>query len=188
MNQGGISLLPEARRRLEITEPGENRPLYYGGAVLFLVILIFAGLKLYTSSLTSGLTEIESEVNLIESQRNRQFEQAVLKLNKQFSLVGNILKGHLIWSNVISSVQSRTPSQIQIRSLLGDVNEAKLEVSGRALNYTTVAKTIAALLSYESVTDVTLDKVSVFSSGILEYNMRIRFDKDKFLLNKTEAP
>lgn len=183
-DQGGISLLPESRRRLEITVPGENRPLYHGGAVLLLVILIFAGLKFYTSYLTSGLAEIEGEFNLIENQRDRQFEQEVLKLNKQFSLVGNTLKGHLIWSNVLSSVQSRIPSQIQIRSLLGDTNEAKLEISGRALNYTTVAKQIAALLSYESVTDVTLDKVSVFSSGVLEYNMRVRFDKNKFLLNE----
>ena len=183
-DQGGISLLPEARRRLEITVPGENRPFYYGGAVLLLVVLIFAGLKFYTSYLTSSLTEIENEVALIESQRNREFEQEVLRLNKQFSLVGNILKGHLIWSNVISSVQSRTPPQIQIRTLLGDTTEAKLDISGRALNYTTVAKQIAALLSYESVTDVVLDKVSVFSSGFLEYNMRLYFDKDKFLLNQ----
>lgn len=185
MQQGGtISLLPESRRRLEISVPGENRPLYYGGAVLLLVLLIFAGLKLYTASLASQLSETDAEINTIEGQRDKKFEKEALLLNKQFSLVGNFLQNHLIWSNALINIQNLTPPQIQLKTVLGDVNESKMEIIGRASSFTTIAKQIAALLSNEAVTDVALDKISNFSDGFLEYSMRVVFDKNKFLLNK----
>lgn len=186
--QGGIiSLLPESRRRLDISTPGENRPLFYGVGVVLLVILLFVVVKLYTSYLTNQLAGIENELNLTEGQRDKEFEQEAIKLNKQFSLVGNLLGDHLIWSNVLTSIQNLTPPQIQIKTILGNTSEAKLEVGGRAVNYTAIAKQIAALLSDKSITDINLDKISVFSSGVLEYNMRVLFDKNNFLLNKTDT-
>lgn len=178
-------MLPESRRKLEIKVPGENRAVYFGLSVVFVVILLFSGIKFYTSYLNNKLSEIDNELNLTENQRDKEFEKEVLVLNKQFALMGDILSKHFIWSNVVAKVQSRIPSQIQFKNLLGDAREHKMEISGRAVNYTTIAKQIAALLSDESVIDVSLDKVSSFSTGILEYNLRIFFD-DTFLLNKTD--
>ena len=183
--QGGtISLLPESRRKLEIKIPGEKRPIYYGASVVLLVLLIFGGLKLFSSALTGKLSEIENAISLSEGQRDKKFEQEALVLKKQFSLAGNILTKHLIWSNALTVVQNLTPPQVQIETFLGDAHEARLDIKGRSVNYTTIAKQIAALLSNEAVLDVSLDKVATFSSGVLEYNMRIFFNKDKFLLNK----
>ncbi len=185
MDQGGtISLLPESRRKLEISIPGENRPLYMGAAVIFISLLLFVVLKLYTSSLNAQLMELENEINTTESQRDKQFEKEALLLNKQLALVGSLLQNHLIWSNVLISVQNLAPSQVQMKTVLGDVSENKLEVVGRAANFTTIAKQMAALLSNEAITDVSLDKASSFSTGGLEYSMRIVFDKNKFLLTK----
>ena len=185
MEQGGtISLLPESRRKLEINVPGENQPLYMGAAVVFISLLLFVTLKLYTSSLTGQFTELENEINTTESQRDKQFEKEALLLNKQFALIGSLLQNHLIWSNVLISVQNLTSSQVQMKTVLGNISESKLEVVGRAASFTTIAKQIAALLSNEAVTDVSLDKVSSFSTGVLEYSMRIVFDKNKFLLTK----
>ncbi|TSC74038.1 MAG: hypothetical protein G01um101444_398 [Parcubacteria group bacterium Gr01-1014_44] len=183
-NQGGIiSLLPESRRKLEINIPGENRPLYYGAGVVLLVVLLFAGMKIYAGYLVGQLAEIDNEISAVENQRDKKFEQELLLLQKQFSLVGDVLKNHPIWSNVLSQVQGLTPSQVQIENLAGVINESKLEIKGRALNYTVIARQMAALLSNPAIVDLYLDKVSTFSTGALEYNMRVFFDKESFLLN-----
>jgi len=187
MDQGGISLLPESRRRIEISIPGENRAIYFGIGVVLMVFLLFAGVKIYTAYLNNKLSEIENEINLIEGQRNKEFEREALVLNQQFALVGNLLNKHLIWSNVLARVQGRIPSQVQFQTLLGDASESKIEIKGWAVNYTTIAKQIAALLSDETVADISLDKVSTFPTGVLEYNIKILFDKDKFLLSKTDS-
>lgn len=176
--------MPESRRKLEINVPGENRPLYLGAGVALLVILIFAGGKFYTSFLTGRLAKIDGELSSLEAQRDKEFEREVLRLKKQFPLVGSLLAKHAVWSNVLIKIQNLIPAQIQLETLLGNANDGKLEIKGKAVNYTTVAKLIAALLSDESITDVSLNKVSSFSSGILEYSLQIFFDKDKFLLNK----
>lgn len=185
MEQGGtISLLPESRRRLEINVPGENRPLYFGGAVILLALLIFGGLKLYHSSLANKMTGIENEINAGDAKRDKKFEKEVILLNKQFSLVGNLLQDHSVWSNVLITLQSLTPSQIQFKTVFGDITENKVEMVGRAPSLTIIAKQIAALLSKEEILDVALDKVATYSTGVLEYNLRILFDKNKLLLNK----
>lgn len=185
MQEGGtISLLPESRRRLDIKVPGENRPFYFGGAVVLLVLIIFGGLNLYHSSLANKLAEVENEINAGEAKRDKKFEKETLLLNKQFSLVGDLLKNHPIWSNVLITVQSLTPPQIQFKNILGDITENKIEMVGRAPNLTTIAKQIAALLGQEGVLDVSLDKVATYSTGVLEYSLRIVFDKNKLLLNK----
>lgn len=185
MESGGtISLLPESRRRLEINIPGEKRPLYFGVAVILLVLVVFAGLKFYQSSLTNNLAEIENEINAGEVKRDKEFEKEAVLLHKQFSLVGDLMQNHTVWSNVLITLQSLAPSQIQLKTVLGDITENKIEVIGRAPNLTTIAKQIAALLSNEAILDVSLDKASASSIGILEYSLRIIFDRNKLLLNK----
>ena len=185
MERGGtISLLPESRRKLEINVPGENRPIYYGLGVVVFVLILFVGVKLYVSQLTNKMIEIQNEVDLVEKQRDKKFEQQLIQLNKQFPLIAKLLKSHLIWSNALITFQHLVPPQTQTETILGDITEAKMEIKGRAPNYTTIAKQIAALLSDKSVVDVALDKVSTFSTGTLEYNMRVRFNKENLLLNK----
>lgn len=185
MQEGGtISLLPESRRRLDIKVPGENRPLYFGGAVVLLVLIIFGGLKLYHSSLVNKLMEIENEISAGEAKRDKKFEKEAILLNKQFSLVGDLLQNHPVWSNVLITVQSLTPPQTQLKTVLGDITENKVEMVGRAPSLTTIAKQIAALLGNEGVLDVSLDKVATYSTGVLEYSLRVVFDRNKFLLNQ----
>lgn len=186
--QGGtISLLPESRRKLEIKVPGENQPIYYGLGIVLVVILFFAGMKFYTVSLTSQLADIENEINTVETQRDKKFEQELLVLSKQFSLAGNLLLNHLIWSNVLINLQNLTSPQTQLKTIFGNTNDSKLEISGRAANYTTIAKQMAALFSNEAVIDISLDKISTFSTGVLEYNLRVFFNKTNFLLDKTST-
>ena len=176
--------MPESRRKLDISIPGENRPIYMGAAVILIALLLFAVLHFYSASLNGRLTEIENEFNTVESQRDKKFEKEAILLNKQFALIGNLLQNHLIWSNVFISVQNLTSPQTQLKTIVGDVSESKLEIVGRAANFTTIAKQMAALLSNEAVADISLDKASSFSTGILEYSMRIFIDKNKFLLTK----
>ena len=60
----------------------------------------------------------------------------------------------------------------------------KIDMKGFASSYTMVAQFIASLLSEEAITDIELNKINSLSTGLLELDMKILFDKNKFLLNK----
>lgn len=185
MPQGGtIQLLPESRRKLEIKLPGEDRPVYLGLAVLILFGAVFLGLKLYTSFLSNNLNEINQKIDLLEQKRDKNFEQDVLLLNKRFSLAGNLITGHVIWSNALAKIQALTPAQSQLTTLVADTQAGKIDIKGVAANYTVVAKQIAGLLADGSITDIELNKIVSVSSGLLEYDMKLVFDRNKFLLNQ----
>ena len=58
-NPGGIQLLPETRKKIEVKMPGENRLLTIGTILLVLVMVLFVGLK----SLTHGYEQQVREKN-----------------------------------------------------------------------------------------------------------------------------
>jgi len=45
-NQGGLQLLPETRKSISVTVPGENRVLYIG--IVILIVSILTGVKIST--------------------------------------------------------------------------------------------------------------------------------------------
>ncbi len=185
MNQGGtIQLLPETRRKLDIKIPGENRPLYWGLCFLGLMLLIFIGLKTYASILTNDLTDLNSQALELEKKRDRDFEKNLLVLKKRFSSAEALIGNHIVWSNALAKIQSLTPPQSQMDTLFADTQATKMELKGRASNYTVIAQQIASFLSDEAITDIDLNKVTSLSTGLLEYEMKIIFDKNKLLLNK----
>jgi len=185
MSQGGIiQLLPETRRSVDISVPGENKPLYWGAGVLVLVVVLFAGLKIYSSILTKKLTTINNEALALEQKRDRDFEKELLVLDQRFFSASGLLTNHIIWSNALVKIQGLTHPQIQIDTFLADTQDGKIDVKGFASSYTTIAKFVASLLSEEAIADVTLNKIDNKPTGLLEFNMGILFNKNEFLLNK----
>lgn len=185
MEQGGtITLLPKSKKKLEIKIPGENRPLFWGVVVFVVSILIFAGLQIYVAYLRNQLTGIGEELVLVEEKRDKKFEKELVLLDKRFAVIGNILGNHLVWSNALIRLQNRTPAQVQYDTLLGDVALGKFNLKAKAASYTVIARQIASLLSEEGISDVDLNKVTAQTTGLLEYDMQIFFDKNKLLTGR----
>ncbi|MBI2057694.1 MAG: hypothetical protein HYT63_01790 [Candidatus Yanofskybacteria bacterium] len=187
MSEGGlIQLLPETRRKLEIKLPGENHPVYLAVGFLVLVALLFGGLKVYSSILKNNLTTLDEEGTALEKSRDRAFESELLVLNKRFALSSGLIDGHIIWSEALVKLQNLMPKQSQMDTFFADTQARKIELKGRASSYTVIAQQIASFLSEEAVLDIDLNKVNSLSSGMLEYDMKIIFDKNKFLLFKKQ--
>jgi len=185
MPEGGlIQLLPETRRKLEIKLPGENRPVYLAMGFLVLVFLVFGGLKIYSSSLKDNLTSLDQEATALETKRDRAFESELLVLNKRFALSSGLINEHIVWSGALSKLQNLMPKQSQMDTFFADTQAGKIELKGKAISYTVIAQQIASFLTDESVVDIDLNKINSLSSGMLEYDMKIVFDKNKFLVFK----
>lgn len=183
-DQGGLQLLPETRKKIEIIAPGENRMLIIGAIILAIVAVLAGGLYFYENSLENKLVSLDSEITALEQQRDRKSEQNILVFNKQLSTLSDLLNNHTHWTTGLSKIEELTQGQIQFDSLIATTADNKVDFKATAPSYTAIARQIAAFLSDESITDINLNKVNTLTSGQLEFAMQIIFDKSKFLKNK----
>lgn len=183
-NGGGLQLLPETRRKIEIITPGENRLLIIGAAVFVMVAVLAGGLYFYKNYLENKLVSLDAQIVALEQQRNKQAEQNIIIFNKQVSMLSDLLNKHYYWTTGLSKIEGLTQGQVQFDNMTAAVADNKIDFKATAANYTTIARQIAAFVSDESIKDINLNKVNTLTNGRLEFTMQIMFDKSKFLKNR----
>lgn len=180
-DKGGLQLLPENRKRIDIVIPGENRLTYIGAILIVLVLVVAGGLWLYSESLATKITNQVDELASLEKTRNPDAEKKLITLSKQFSITSQIIKNHAYWSIGLSKIESALQNNIQFKSFTATLTEGSLNIQALSDNYTTIARQLAAFIADDSITDVTLNGVNALTSGKLDFNTKITFDKTKFL-------
>jgi len=181
VDRGGLQLLPETRKRIDIMTPGENRLLMIGGVVFALVVVLTIGIYIYQNILETRLASLDADIVALEQQRNKPAEQNILIFNKKMSMLLDLLDKHTHWTTGFSKIEGLAQSQIQLSSVTAALAENKIGFEGVAANYTTIARQIAAFLSDESINDVKLNKINTLSNGRLGFSMQIVFNRSKFL-------
>lgn len=179
---GGLQLLPETRKKIDISLPGQNRSLVLGFIVLLLIGGLYFGLLTYKQSLFSEVSSIDKQLADQEKSRDKQLETRLLDFNKQLAVVNPLISAHTFWSEAFIKIQSLTQPQVQFKSISADASSKKISISAVAANYTTVARQIASFYTIDSLTDVALNKVESKSTGQVELTMQLFFDPNKLLI------
>lgn len=179
---GGLQLLPETRKKIEIRIPGQNKFLIFSFVFSLIVLVAYFSLFSYESSLNSKSSFLDSQLSAIEKSRDKTAETNLLNLSSQLKIINPLLNNHLIWSDAFAEIQNLTLPQIQYEVLNANFDSKKYVFKATAANYTTVAKQIAAFYGSDTFTDVALDKVSSQPSGRVEFMLELIFDPNKFLI------
>ena len=179
---GGLQLLPETRKKIEIRIPGQNRLLTFGIILLLLVAGLYLWLLSYKGSLFSSISAIDEQLLAVEKSRDKDLEKKILDLNKQLSVINPLLTSHSFWSFGLGQIQSVSLPQVQYQSINADFFSKKIVITVIARDLTTIARRIAALYTLPSVTDITLNKISSQSAGTIQFILQINFDTSKFLI------
>ena len=180
-DQGGIQLLPESRRKIEIKTPGENRWLYAGLAALVLVFSIAAVLIFYRAGLEDRVAELDVNLTKLEKQRNKKAAENLLTLDQQLKLTTRLLNDHVFWSKALAKIEALTQPQVQFSTFNAMPEDGRFEIKAFTLNYAVLAKQIAAYVSDDSIKDIDLNNVHVLTNGQLEFTIELAFDKNKFI-------
>jgi len=184
-DKGGLQLLPENRKRIDVKIPGENRMTYIGIGLIALVLVITGGLWLYSNNLSKQITEQDAQIANLETQRNnlKDAEQKLTILSKQIGITNQILQNHVYWSKGLSKIESALQTNVQFKSFSAVLGEQSVRIQAISDSYTTIAKQLAAFVADDSIKDISLDNVNSLTSGKLDFNSKIQFDKTKFVQN-----
>jgi len=181
-DKGGIQLLPETKRKIEVKVPGENRLIYAGSAAIAVVILLFFGLNTYVASLENRLKTLDNQLLALNSKRDKKSEADLNALQKQTELISQLLNRHIFWTQALGKIENSFQPQAQLSGLIGSADKRQIILSGKATNYSTVAHEISSLLASDGVQDVNVDSIKTTNTGNLEFILEVMFDENKFLL------
>ena len=179
--RGGLQLIPETRKKIDVITPGENKNLLIGGVVFAIAAALAGALYLYQNSLEDKLVSLDADIAALEQQRNKQAEQNILVFNKQLFMLSTLLNEHAYWTTAFSKIEGLTQVRVRFGNLTATLLGNKIDFSAVADNYTTIARQIAAFISDESIKDVSLSRINTLTNGQLDFTMQITFDKSKFL-------
>jgi len=181
---GEIQLLPGTKKRLGIKVTGENRFLYIGSAVLGAAIVTAFWFNFSVRSLKAEMKNIDEQLFILEQKRDKKAEANVQTTRQQISLATQLLDDHIYLTKAFSRIESMTQEDVQIRGIAYDLVGNKIGIEARATSYTVIAHQLAALLSDDSITDVSLGKMTPNSKGIIEFNLGLTYNHAKLLKNK----
>jgi hypothetical protein len=179
---GGLQLLPETRKKIEVRVPGQNRPVILSLIFALLVAGLYIGLMFYNNSILSSITQTDGKLAALENSRDKKLEQKLLDLKGQLAVVGPLISSHSFWSQGFIKIQNLVQPQVQFKSINADAATAKIIFQATAANYTTVAKQIAAFYADDSIADIVLSKASSLPTGRVDFTMQLIFNPEKFLM------
>jgi hypothetical protein len=181
MDKGGLQLLPENRKRIDVKIPGENNLVYTGIALVVVILVAYAGLWFYSTDLTTKLADGDTQIMELEKSRDKKAEQNLITLSKQISIINQLMKSHVYWSTGLSKIESALQGNVQFKSMSAVLGENTIHIRALSDNYSTIAKQLAAFVADDSIKDVTLDGVNSLTNGKLDFNAKVSFDRVKFL-------
>ena len=180
-DKGGLQLLPESRKKLEIKIPGENRLVQIGGILITLVLILGIGGKFYNHSLTNKVTDLDNQIKDIEAKRDKKGEQNLLIINRQISLLNKVFAEHIFWSKGLGILANSLENNVQFKNFSASTNESKINFRAATNSYSSIAKQIASFVSIDSIKDLSLDNISTLTDGSIEFSVTLNFDSGKFL-------
>ncbi len=182
-DKGGLQLLPENRRKIDVKVPGQNRLIGIGMGFLIVVILIYGGLILYGKSIDKKIESADKQLAEIATQASAKKDsmEALNIISKQMAITEQIINNHTFWSIAFSKIEDRLAGAVQFKSLSAQAADATLNIRASTDTYATIARQLAAFTGTDGVTDVSLDGVNTLTTGKLDFNTKLTFNKEKFL-------
>jgi hypothetical protein len=181
-DRGGIQLLPETRKKIEIKIPGENRMLYIGSTALAVVVAVYVGLSWYVNTLNDELTTINASI--INLKRDKEAEKNLANLQKQTNLVAKLIDNHIFWTKALARVSGSIVPGVQMKSFSGVLSKKETFFKAVAPNYSTIARQLASLVADDGIVTLDLGNAKALNTGGYEFTVQMKFNPDKYLLKR----
>ncbi len=149
--------------------------------LLVFAILVYAGLFYYNRSLNDQYNEFQKALDDLNTKRDVAFEKEVISLEKTLKNLKTALRGHVYWSALFAKFEKLTVPQISFSKLsagLQNDGSPYLTLNGRASNYSSLAKQMAAFANDPLVSDVKISGINLGTEGGIDFSLNINFLKD----------
>ncbi|MBI2121789.1 MAG: hypothetical protein HYT98_01570 [Candidatus Sungbacteria bacterium] len=152
----------------------------------FFIFLVTAGgygaLTILNKKQTDNRDTLRSEVKLKEEDLNSSATEEVFLLDARLKNLRSLLAGHLFATNVLKLVEDKAHPQVQFGDFAFLAGSRKVDVSGKALDYTALARQITILENDPMVERVEFGGLSLGEKNTVSFTASIIVKPDLLYL------
>lgn len=185
--QGGVQLLPKARKQVAPRREGPGRMVYVGLAIGAIVLVANITLDAFGTSVEEKIAALDGQMRTQENQRDKEREEALEQTQKQSLQMTRLLNDHLYWSQALEAIEQLMQSNVIFDQISADESSGVVTFSAVGPSYAAVAKQIASFTAGEGVDDVTIQGVEIAQEGGVEFAGEITIDTTKMLKRLKET-
>jgi hypothetical protein len=177
MAEPAPSFIPKehsAFRSRAITESGGW--LFGVGLILCITVLvIIGGLFFYQRSLQATAAQWNEQVQAQEADLKLELLAQVTDLSRMIGVARELLSGHVFASNALLLTQSTVHSGVSLSALSFSRDSRKIELSGMADSYKSVAEQVNLFESHPQVEKVDFGGLSIGERGLVNFKIAVLF-------------
>lgn len=183
-DKGGLQLLPDTRRKIEVRTPGENRMLIFGFIAMAVVAGLYFGLTMYIEGLNQEISDVDGQIIALEERRNKKAEAELSTLFKQVQIISGILDSHAFFSRAFEKLELLVSPKIELETAQITSGEKRITLEISAASYGDVARQISSFLSEGGVKDLEVGQLSPDNSGRISTTLTIFLKGEEFFSKK----
>lgn len=147
--------------------------------LLILSLLLYGGLLFYSQQKNKVLSGVEQQIKDLDSIRESETEDAMIKTDEKINLSENIFKNHLYWSQLFSKIEGLTLPQIYFPETKISFTDNKVNIvfSGRAASYTALAQQMVSFKEEANTESVDVSGIKLNEEGKIEFYLNIIFSQ-----------
>lgn len=139
--------------------------LLFSGSILFIVLFIYAGLRLgYEPYLNAQLSSVEGQVQKVGQSVSAADEARLITFYSQINNIQSLIQGHVFFSQFLTWLERTTEANVYYTSMFFTSGN-QITLTGVARTSADVAEQIAALEASPQVSSVALSDSALASSG-----------------------
>lgn len=178
---GGLQLLPETKKKIEFSAPGQSKLMIFAAVFFGLLLAGYGGLIYYNGLVLREIDKVNAALDQVEKSRIRKDEDKLLKLKNDLTIVQPLLENHVYWSAAFERVQKLVQPAVQFNSLTVKLDRNEYAFKAITGSYATIAKQIAAFYTDDAITDVAVGKITSLPNGRLEFDTQLILNTEKIL-------
>lgn len=147
-----------------------------GLVLILLAVAAWAGLNFYRSSMIKQTLQLQDEYVAVFTPSEKDLADRIVTLQSQVDSLQTLLKSHLYTSNILDILAGATLPQVQWDGYNLNVDAQKIELKGRTVNYSVLAKQILALQQVDGFSKVVASGIKLDKLGDVTFGVDCQFD------------
>ena len=181
-DKGGVQLLPETRKKIEVKVPGENRLFAFGFVMLLIIAGGYFALDTYVQTLIDKMSSLDTELLALEEKRDKKMEVQLSDLAKQTQLVVSTLSGHTFFTQAFAKLENLLHPQVHLKAVSLSALSNEIKILIEAQGYTAIARQISAFLADDGVEDLKIGSIRASDTGFIEIPISVNVKKTNYFL------
>ncbi len=177
-----INLVPEGFRQK--TEKSSNKLIIFPIILIVAAIVIYAGLFIYKKTLSEEVSRLDNEIVQINQEISQELETEVVNFQKHLSSLKKMLNEHIYYSNVFRLIEEKTVSTVSFENFVGSVQNKRIELKGKAISFSSLAKQVAAFKKAKEVNKVNFSSATVGAVGGIDFEIALFLKEEAFRYKK----